>query len=280
MKIASCNINSFGGAGETFEEVRKKCNDNYKKALDIWDEKIQQFNYCKPIIELLDRVNADIVVLQEYYINSNVASEFETEMQNRGYCLYCNQIKQKRPLHTVVFSKGGIICTEKQFFYTGRIYTFKYNDYIIIGAHMPFNPKDGKTPVLSSKDKKRADEVENEWRSMKDWLGENKDKKCILIGDLSVSDKKTFQYKCFEQLFEIGMKDLWVKNANSESTPTEKKFRGRLDYALVTPKLFNENECNISMIPERNEEFISRNWSLSNHRMLTVEIKERMRNRR
>lgn len=273
MKIVSFNINSFGGVGDTFEEMKKRCNGNYKEALIEWDKKT---NY-KPILELLDSVNADVIVLQEYYINSDVASEFEEEMrkENRRYSLHCNHIDKKRPLHTVVFCRDNI-CDEKQFFYTGRIYKFRYKDYIIIGAHMPFNPKD-KESVLSIEDEKRAEEVENEWERIKEYLRENKDKKCILVGDLNVYDKNTVQYGCFERLFnnEIGMRDLWVENGNSEYTPTEIKYKGRLDYALVTPGLYNENKCNITMVPEHDEAFNDCKWSLSDHRMLIVEIEEK-----
>lgn len=281
MKIVSFNINSFGGDGETFEEIKKyRCNGNYNEALIEWDKKTSY----KPILELLDCVNADVVVLQEYYINSDVASKFEEEMrkENRKYSLHCNHVDKKRPLHTVVFCRDEI-CDEKQFFYTGRIYIFKYNDYIIIGAHMPFNPKDDKNSVLSIEDKerakkvkKRAKEVENEWERIEKYLRRNKDKKCILIGDLNVYDKNTSQYGCFKRLFdnEVGMRDLWVENGNSENTPTEKEYKGRLDYALVTPGLFNENKCNITMVPELDEEFIAHNWSVSDHRMLIVEIEE------
>ena len=155
---------------------------------------------------------------------------------------------------------------------------FGYRDYIIIDAHMPFNPKDNPhkdIDQLSEGEKKRAENVENEWGDIEIFLRKNKDKKIIFIGDLNVYARGTHQFECFVRLFNngVGMKDLWIESGNLDKTPTEKKHVVRLDYALVSPGLFNSNKCNISMMPQNDDDFID-NWTLSDHRMLIVEIEE------
>ena len=46
-----------------------------------------------------------------------------------------------------------------------------------------------------------------------------------------------------------------------------------MDYALVTPGLYEKYKCTMSMIPELDEEF-EKDWHISDHRMLVVDIEE------
>lgn len=64
---------------------------------------------CESILELVNKMDADIILFQEYYINSYVAEKFEEEMgcedKDGKYVLKCNHNKNKQPLHTVAFCR-------------------------------------------------------------------------------------------------------------------------------------------------------------------------------
>ena len=288
MKIVSLNINSFGGDGESFEEMKKHLarkgyggnltKECKKDALSRWDCAISGRSIYKSILKEIEEVDADIVLFQEYYINSDVAKQFQKEMgcedKDEKYVLKCNNITNKQPLFTVAFCRNNNTYEEvkPQFDFEGRVFVFKYEDFYIIDAHMPLNPKDDKR--YSENNKKRAEEVEKLWEKIREYLRDKKDEKVIFIGDLNVYQRGTHQYESFVPLFklDVNMRDLWLEQGGKDNAITCKKGT-RLDYALVTPGLYEKNKCTMSMIPESDEEF-EKDWHISDHRMLVVDIEE------
>lgn len=292
MKIVSLNINSFGGDGESFEEMKKNlARKDYggnltkeckKDALIRWDCAISGRSIYKSILKEIEEVDADIVLLQEYYINSDVAKQFQEEMgcedKDGKYVLKCNHITNKQPLSTVAFCRDNKAYEEvkPQFDFEGRVFVFKYEDFYIIDAHMPFNPKDDDENYRENnyKMKKRAEEVEKLWEKIREYLKDKKDEKVMFIGDLNVYQRGTHQYESFVPLFKsnVDIRDLWLEQGGKNDTITCKKGT-RLDYALVTPGVLEEYKYTMSMIPESDEEF-KENWNISDHRMLVVDIEE------
>lgn len=288
MKIVSLNINSFGGDGESFEEMKKNlARKDYggnltkeckKDALSRWDCAISGRSIYKSILKEIEKVDADIVLFQEYYMNSDVAKQFQEEMgcedKDGKYVLKCNNIANKQPLSTVAFCRNNNTYEEvkPQFDFEGRVFVFKYEDFYIIDAHMPLNPKDDKR--YSENNKKRAEEVEKLWEKIREYLKDKKDEKVIFIGDLNVYQRGTHQYESFVPLFksDVDMRDLWLEQGGKDNAITCKKGT-RLDYALVTPGLYEKYKCTMSMIPELDEEF-EKDWHISDHRMLVVDIEE------
>lgn len=286
MKIVSLNINSFGGDGETFEGMKKYLARRFydgnvtkackEEALSSWNDAINSRSIYKSILKEIDEVDADIILFQEYYINSEAAKKFEEEMRKRNYALKCNCItdKRPRPLCTGAFCRDNNAYEEvkSQFNFDGRIFIFKYEDFYIINAHMPFNPKDDVR--YSDNNKKRAEEVEKLWKDIKEYLEERKDKKVIFIGDLNVYQRGTHQYESFVPLFksDVDMRDLWIEQGGKDAAITCKKD-SRVDYALATSGLFERYKYSMSMIPESDEEF-KEDWNISDHRMLVVDIEE------
>lgn len=283
MKIVSLNINSFGGDGESFEEMKKNLarsyydGNVYKKALSSWNEAINSRSIYKSILKKIDEVDADIILFQEYYINSEAAKKFEEEMRKRNYALKYNYItdKKPRPLCTAAFCRDNNAYEEvkPQFdnFY-GRIFVFKYEDFYIIDAHMPFNPKDDAR--YSDNNKERAEKVEKLWENIKEYLKDKKDEKVIFIGDLNVYQRGTHQYESFVPLFksDVDIRDLWLEQGGKDAAITC-KTDSRVDYALATSGLFERYKYSMSMIPESDEEFKG-DWNISDHRMLVVDIEE------
>lgn len=287
MKIVSLNINGFGGDGESFEEIKKNLiwreyGGNHspeacKDALCRWDVKTDY----KPILELVDEVDADVILFQEYYINSDVAARFEGEMKKRKYSSsVISRSNKPQPLYTVAFCRNVTQFPDmEQFYYDGRIFAFEYKDFIIINAHMPLNPKDNDkykdNSRLSEWDEIRARKVENQWEEIVKYLNKRKDANVILIGDLNVYQRGTNQYKSFVRLFkpDIEMRDLWLEQGGKDNVITFKKAESRLDYALVTPGLFISHKYTMNMLPDSEEAFRN-DWNISDHRMLVVNIEE------
>lgn len=285
MKIVSLNINSFGGDVDTFEGMKKELANRYydrdvrkayKEALSSWNDAINSRSIYKSILKEIDEVDADIILFQEYYINSEAAKKFEEEMRKRNYALKCNYItdKRPRPLCTGAFCRDNNAYEEvkSQFDFDGRIFVFKYEDFYIIDAHMPFNPKDDDR--YSDDQKKRAEEVEKQWEDIKEYLEDKKDEKVIFIGDLNVYQRGTHQYESFVPLFksDVDIRDLWLEQGGKDAAITC-KTDSRVDYALVTSGLFERYKYTMSMIPESDEEFKEK-WNISDHRMLVVDIEE------
>ena len=143
MKIVSLNINSFGGDVDTFEGMKKELANRYydgnvleayKEALSSWNDAINSRSIYKSILKEIDEVDADIILFQEYYINSEAAKKFEEEMRKRNYALKCNYItdKRPRPLCTGAFCRDNNAYEEvkPQFDFEGRVFVFKYEDLL------------------------------------------------------------------------------------------------------------------------------------------------------
>lgn len=296
MKIVSLNINSFGGDVDTFEGMKQELANRYydgnvrkayKEALSSWNDAINSRSIYKSILKEIEEVDADIVLFQEYYINSDVAKQFQKEMgcedKDGKYVLTCNHITNKQPLFTVAFCRNNNTYEEvkPQFDFEGRVFVFKYEDFYIIDAHMPLNPKDDDENYSENnyKKKKRAEEVEKLWEKIREYLKDKKDEKVMFIGDLNVYQRGTHQYESFVPLFksDVDMRDLWLEQGGKDNAITyknkKKETKTRLDYALVTPGLLERYKYTMSMIPESDEEF-EKDWHISDHRMLVVDIEE------
>ena len=115
--------------------------------------------------------------------------------------------------------------------FEGRVFVFKYEDFYIIDAHMPLNPKDDKR--YSENNKKRAEEVEKLWEKIREYLKDKKDEKVIFIGDLNVYQRGTHQYESFVPLFksDVDMRDLWLEQGGKDNAITCKK---RNSFGLCT----------------------------------------------
>lgn len=158
--------------------LTKECE---KDALSRWDCAISGRSIYKSILKEIEEVDADIVLFQEYYMNSDVAKQFQEEMgcedKDGKYVLKCNNIANKQPLSTVAFCRNNNTYEEvkPQFDFEGRVFVFKYEDFYIIDAHMPLNPKDDKR--YSENNKKRAEEVEKLWEKIREYLKDKKMKR-------------------------------------------------------------------------------------------------------
>ena len=80
MKIMNLNINDFGGTANHREEYKKNFNNKY---LVEWD-KLNKSHNVDGIFQYIEGLNSkpDIIVLQEFDINSKEATYFNLTARN------------------------------------------------------------------------------------------------------------------------------------------------------------------------------------------------------
>lgn len=208
MKIISLNINDFGGCTEHLEEYKKIFG---YQGINKWDELDKREN-IQGIMDFLETNMPDIIVLQEFDINSMEAKTFTIKMKNMGYKLK-SESPSKRPSMTVMFIKNNIIykkintCHVKRCL---RAYAIEVNDYIIYGIHVP--PK---------YDKNFWDEIEKLWSFYEKH-------KIVMIGDIN-----TINFRNDERLNKLLLKavDIWNAKGNKD------KISIAGDYAIISENI-------------------------------------------
>lgn len=217
MKIMSINVNCFGGTTEHREEYKKIYGSNsYKRE---WD-KLDKDNNVSGIFDFVIQHSPDIVVFQEYDINSKEAQCFTEKMEKEGFSLNSETPKPKsRPSMTVMFIKENIKFNTISGIHdrNGKAYAIKAGNIIIYGTHIPPKPFD-----------------ENFWKELHRFVESVKTEHYILIGDFN-----TINYKNKNELENlIRNNDSWKIEGSplpSSNPPVS------LDYAILSPKIKRED---------------------------------------
>lgn len=165
MKVISLNVNDFGGCNEHLEEYKKEFK---YQAFRKWD-KLDKRENIQGIFDFLSKINPEVIVLQEFDINSREANGFIAKMQNMGYELKAES-PSKRPSMTVMFIKNDFIYKEVKTCHVRRCmraYAVNVEDYIIYGIHVP--------PIY---DELFWDEIEKLWSIYQKH-------KLVMIGDIN-----------------------------------------------------------------------------------------------
>ena len=136
MKIFNLNVNDFGGADKHLEEYKQIYGSRW--CIKKWDY-IDKTIEIKGIIECIEGFTPDIVIFEEYDINSIEAQSFEMKMKEKGYELKSESTTYKRPSMTVFFIKTSLEHSYVSVGHTknGRAYAIKVKDVIIYGTHVP-----------------------------------------------------------------------------------------------------------------------------------------------
>jgi len=114
--------------------------------------------------------------------------------------------------------------------------------------------------------KQRPVDSEYYWEDMQSYFNRIIDNKVMLIGDMNVYEKGTNSEKKFCELIDKGMKDVWVEKGYSKDRPTS-NYKTRIDYALMTPSLYEEYKDSIDM----NIDDALRNEGITDHSALWIE---------
>lgn len=207
MKILDININDFGGTFFHLEEYKKIYRNGYLKRWDDLD-KSQEIN---GILDCIESNSPDIVVMQEYDINSKEAKYFENKMESNGYELKSELTRYQRPSMTIFFIKKALDYAYVSVGHTknGRAYAIKTEDTILYGTHIP--PKYDK----------------QFWQELHDFVAKHKSEKFLLIGDFN-----TINYKNMEELRKLifinNAIDVWKEKGN------EKPISDIGDFAIIS----------------------------------------------
>lgn len=183
MKIISININDFGGVSNHREEYKQIYGN--RTYLSEWD-KLDKTDSINGILGFIIQYSPDIVILQEYDINSAEAQSFYQKMAECGYLLKSEKSTLKRPSMTVMYIKKSIDFHEMHVGHERsiRAYAIKSEDIIIYGTHIP----------------PRYDE--QFWTELHNFIRKTNSEKYILIGDFN-----TINYKNNNEL------DILLENA-------------------------------------------------------------------
>lgn len=184
MKILNININDFGGPENHREDFKNKLGNG--KYIQEWD-KLDKKETINSFISKIDEYKPDIIIIQEYDINSKECREiFEPLMVEKGYILKSVSVKsKKRPSMTVFFVKNGLgdedISTGHD--RNARAYAIQVNDLVIYGTHVP-----------------PSGTVESFWKEINNFVQRFKNNKLLLIGDFNTVNFKN--NKALDNLLE------------------------------------------------------------------------------
>lgn len=194
MRLLNTNINCFGGTGNHREEYKKLYGN--RKYLNIWDQ-IDKSQNVAGLLEDILKISPDIVILQEYDINSKEAKDFNKKMNEHGYIMYSETIEYRRASMTVFYVKKGL---EVSYVSTGhtknsRAYAVKIDETIIYGTHVP--------PVYDSQ----------YWNELKRFVRSYCNQKIIAVGNYNIINYKNKNE--YSELLETAV-DIWKAQGNKE----------------------------------------------------------------
>ena len=208
MKIISLNVNDFGGCCKHLEEYKNKYGYH---AISKWDG-LNKEEDIQGIFSFIENANPEVIVLQEFDINSTEAKKFTGMLEKKGYELK-SEPPSKRPSMTVMFVKRNICYKEIKtchFKRSLRAYAIEIEDYIIYGTHVP--PK--------------YDEVF--WDEIEEFWNDYKEHKFVMIGDIN-----TINFRNNERLNKLLFNaiDVWRAKGNEE------KISIAGDYAVISSNI-------------------------------------------
>ena len=194
MRLLNTNINCFGGTGNHREEYKKLYGN--RKYLNIWDQ-IDKSQNVAGLLEDILKISPDIVILQEYDINSKEAKDFNKKMNEHGYIMYSETIEYRRASMTVFYVKKGLEVSYVSTGHTknGRAYAVKIDETIIYGTHVP--------PVYDSQ----------YWNELKRCVRSYSNQKIIAVGNYNIINYKNKNE--YSELLETAV-DIWKAQGNKE----------------------------------------------------------------
>ena len=222
MKVLNLNVNDFGGADRHIEEYKKKYGGRY---LSLWD-KINKTKEIEGIEACVDKYLPDIVIFQEYDINSKEAFEFTEDMKRKGYVLKAEKQEYKRPSMTVFFIRDNMIDQVEYINVghsrNGRAYAIRIKDIVIYGTHIP--------PKYDA----------DFWSELHSFIRRISSEKYLLVGDFN-----TINYKNRNEFIALlnNAVDIWKEKGNENSI----SMIG--DYVLSSPNM-DINGINITSFDE------------------------------
>ena len=228
MRILSLNVNDFGG-NICLQELKSDCATR-SEAYRVWDS-LDKTREMKAIFEYIVHVKAaQVVILQEFELNTAYAGAFLQKMDSAGYEVvpYGTIGNYKRPSITIMLIQKGLpylqlpnphrLKTEK----TLRANIVRCADFIIYGVHAPYD-----------------EDFWDELMECYDLYTGKKSEKMVVIGDMNVNlyAPSNAAKEKFLQLTGVhGAIDAWAAQGKRDNEPTY--WKNRIDYALMSPAAY------------------------------------------
>jgi len=221
FSILSLNVNDFGGIDHHLMEY-KKLNWQGKEVTDwlSWKESVDKKIPLLAILDYMKKVSPSILILQEFEVNnSDESKEFIEQLTKYNYSLISNIPSYKASV-TAVFVKSEYKTKTMVNPNTldGRSYTFRIEDVIIHGTHVP---------------SKGNERVQTFWDEIETFYKKFCKEKVLLIGDFNTINAENM--KRYKQLLNIGGIDVWIEKGYADNIPTCGNIR--MDMAIVSPEL-------------------------------------------
>ena len=237
MRVLSLNVNNFGGINinekpridQGFKDTNGAIDWNsFCYAVNCWrDNPTHDINATEILAHIKD-YSPTIVILHEFDIGSRESKRVINDLNKMSFnIIYPNKTSAKDYLRslssiTVMFVKDELLDSCKnptELKRSNRWAEIQYIENVIIGVHVPYD--------------------ENFWDTMIGYYEKNKNKKLMIIGDMNVYSENTDRRKKFDEILSLGAIDVWVAKKNPSDTPTFNSGL-RIDYALMTPSLYND----------------------------------------
>lgn len=224
LRIMSINMNDFGGKKRHLMEHKYFSNRDREKHIDwlYWAKYVDKSETWEAFKRYILQKNPDILFLEEMLISCYEEIDFLGELKKLGY-IYVDESLPERGNYslTMSFYKGE----EPEYvespgnYRRYRSVICRIADMLVYGSHFP-------------------SESDEEFLAYTDaFIRANLSRDILLIGDLNANNPERGNRKMLNRLLEDGAVDLWTAAGNPEDTPTEAKYRKRIDYAIASPSL-------------------------------------------
>ena len=253
MKIFNLNANNFGGPYDTKPKKKDLSWGEYNKVRYEFEQ--QGLNVLKSIINAIDIEKPDIVIFQEFDVNSPAGKEVSCLLAEpkRGYKqIFPNGEKEISGNYsiTMMFVRNYEIMTcESPKVMEYRWCGIKIGDLTIMGVHAPLES-----------DFRKKEDVQKFFYGLKEYAKNHKYENVIILGDLNCHRGEASSHKNDLVEMEKHLYDL-VKDTDVTYFPGGTT----IDHVLVSPLLKDKVIVEVKTQSE---------YKLSDHAVIIVEIKD------
>lgn len=251
MRLLSINMNDFGGSQEHLMEHKKYNAWLDRECIDwkYWSS-IDKSCYFDMFIQYINEKNPDILIINEMIVSPIEEIDFISKIKEQGFLCFDENIPNGKFSFTMMFYRNvecALLPSPNVRYRENRSILYSTNGIYINGTHFP-----------QESDEKFLRDVEK-------YSHDHKDKKLIIMGDLNANDSTRGNKQLVENLISDGYKDVWVQMGNPSDTPTELKYKGRLDYVIASKNVYD-------LISNMEIDSYTMNSGMTDHAALIVDL--------
>jgi len=223
-RIMSVNLNDLGGT--THHLMDYKYYTEYDRSFHVdwkkWANLVEKAETWRRFKDYIEAKQPDILVIEEMLVSRYEKIDYFADLKDMGYSYFEESLPERGNYSlTMLFFRGGnpMYINSPGNYRGNRTVIYRDKDMLAIGTHFPYNSD------------------EKFLNNIFEFVVGNLDQDFLLIGDLNANDPTRGNKKMVNMLLDKGAVDLWTAAGNDENTPTEARYRGRLDYAIASRSL-------------------------------------------